>query len=264
MEPLAEEIALALHQAEQQRAPIAPLSETYPSLTSTQSYAIQRAWLEIKRKGDVHLVGHKIGLTSRAMQQQLGVDQPDYGFLLNTMVVPPGNTIAFSDFIAPRIEPEIGFWLAKDLAGPGVTPEAVLAATRGVSAAMELVDSRIIGWRIKLVDTIADNASSARVIVSEQIISPQELDLAAEGATLLRNAETVGAGTGAAVLGHPAAAVAWLANKLAEFGIGLQAGQLVLPGAMCASAIVSPGETYRALFTHLGEVSVHFAEAFLP
>ena len=259
MELLAEEIALALHQAEQQRMPIAPLSETHPALTSAQAYAIQSAWMEIKRKGGAHLVGHKIGLTSRAMQQQLGVDQPDYGFLLNTMVVPPGSTLAFSDFIAPRIEPEIGFWLAEDLAGPGVTADAVLAATRGVSAALELVDSRIMGWRIKLVDTIADNASSARVIVSQQMMPPHAFDLAAEGASLLRNAETVGAGTGAAVLGHPAAAVAWLVNKLAEFGVGLQAGQLVLPGAMCASASVARGETYRALFTHFGEVSVHFA-----
>ncbi len=259
MEPSIEATALALHHAEQQRAPITPLSETYPSLTPEQSYAIQRAWLEIKRKGNAHLVGHKIGLTSHAMQQQLGVDQPDYGFLLNTMMVQPDSTLTYHDFIAPRIEPEIAFWLAKDLTGPGVTAQAVLAATRGVSASLELVDSRIIGWRIKLTDTIADNASSARVIASTQIVAPQELNLASEGVTLLRGDETVGIGNGAAVLGHPAEAVAWLANKLAEFGVGLQAGQLVLPGAMCASVIVSPGETYRARFTHLGEVSVHFA-----
>ncbi len=259
MEQFIADTALALHHAEQQRVPIAPLSETYPSLTPAQSYAIQGAWLELKRKENTHLVGHKIGLTSLAMQQQLGVDQPDYGFLLNTMVVPPGSTLARSDFIAPRIEPEIAFWLAQDVQGPSVTAEAVLAATRGVSAALELVDSRIVGWRIKLVDTIADNASSARIIVSERVIAPSALDLAAESVTMLQNGETVGAGTGAAVLEHPAAAVAWLANKLAEFGIGLKAGQVVLPGAMCASATVSAGETYRARFTHLGEVSVQFA-----
>jgi|SRR5579859_150157 len=259
MEPFIEKTALALHQAEAQRAPIAPLSETYPSLTAAQAYAIQSAWLERRLKENTHLVGHKIGLTSRAMQQQLGVDQPDYGFLLNTMVVAPGSTLAFSDFIAPRIEPEIAFWLAEDVQGPGVTADAVLAATRGVSAALELVDSRIVAWRIKLVDTIADNASSARVIVSEHVLAPHELDLGAEPVTLLRNGETVGAGTGAAVLGHPAAAVAWLANKLADFGVGLKAGQLVLPGAMCASASVSAGATYGALFAHLGELSVRFA-----
>jgi 2-keto-4-pentenoate hydratase len=259
MEQFITDTALALHHAEQQRLPIAPLSEAYPSLTPAQSYAIQGAWLELKRKANTHLVGHKIGLTSLAMQQQLGVDQPDYGFLLNTMVVSPGSTLARSDFIAPRIEPEIAFWLAEDVQGLGVTAEAVLAATRGVSAALELVDSRIVGWRIKLVDTIADNASSARIIVSEQMMAPSALDLAAESVTMLRNGETVGSGTGAAVLGHPAAAVAWLANKLAEFGVGLKAGQVVLPGAMCASATVSAGESYHARFAHLGEVSVQFA-----
>jgi 2-keto-4-pentenoate hydratase len=258
MEQMVENSAAALYEAEQKRAPIAPLSETYPSLTAAQAYAIQRVLLGMKLQGSTHLVGHKIGLTSLAMQQQLGVDQPDYGFLLDTMIVPSGNTLLRSDFIAPRIEPEIAFWLAKDLQGPGVTAEAVLAATRGVSAALELVDSRIVAWRIKLVDTIADNASSARVIVSERVVAVRDLDLAAERVELLRNAESVGSGEGAAVLGHPAEAVAWLANKLAEFGVGLQAGQLVLPGAMCAAVSVTAGGTYRANFAHLGEVLIGF------
>lgn len=260
MEQFIEDTALALHRAELQRVPLAPLSETYPSLTPAQSYAIQSAWFSIKQQqqGNARLVGHKIGLTSLAMQRQLGVDQPDYGFLLDTMVVSPGSTLPFTQFIAPRIEPEIAFWLARDVQGPGVTAEAVLAATRGVSAALELVDSRIIAWRIKLVDTIADNASSARIIVSERVIAPSELDFAAEQVTLLRNGEVVGAGNGAAVLGHPATAVAWLANKLAEFGVGLKAGQVVLPGAMCAAATVSAGETYRASFATLGDVSISF------
>ena len=133
-----------------------------------------------------------------------------------------------------------------------------MAATQGVSAALELVDSRIENWRIKLVDTIADNASSARLIVSQQLVSPQELDLAAEGVELLRDGETIGSGTGAAVLGHPAIAAAWLANKLAEFGVSLLKGQVLLPGAMCASVSVIPGKTYRAVYTRLGEVSISF------
>jgi 2-keto-4-pentenoate hydratase len=253
-------IAAMLHEAEQKRrAPLAPLSEVYPGLTIEQAYAIQRAWLEIKHKEHVQLIGHKIGLTSLAMQQQLGVDQPDYGFLLNTMVVPAGSVLAYSDFIAPRIEPEIGFWLAKDVRGPGVTAAEVMAATRGVCAALELVDSRIANWRIKLVDTIADNASSARVVISDYVVPPADLDLVAEGVTLYRNDEAIGMGNGAAVLGHPAAAVAWLANKLADFGIALLAGQFVLPGAMCAAASAKAGESYRAAFTHLGDVSVSFA-----
>lgn len=259
MQQRIESIAHALHMAEGQRVPLPPLSETYADLTVEQAYAIQSAWLNLKgRERPVRLVGHKIGLTSRAMQQLLGIDQPDYGFLLDDMVVAPASTLRRADFIAPRIEPEIAFWLSNDLPGPGVTIEDVLASTRGVSAALELVDSRIRDWRIKLVDTIADNASSARVIISEQVIDPAEIDLVTEGVTLLRDDEQVGTGTGAAVLNHPAAAVAWLANRLADFGVTLRAGQVILPGAMCSAINVDAGATYRASFTHLGEVAVHF------
>jgi 2-keto-4-pentenoate hydratase len=259
MQQRIESIAGTLHLAEKQCAPLPPLSETYEGLTPEQAYAIQRAWQDLKcQERAVRLVGHKIGLTSLAMQQLLGIDQPDYGFLLDEMVVPSAATLRREDFIAPRIEPEIAFWLARDLQGPGVSARDVLAATRGVSAALELVDSRIHNWRIGLVDTIADNASSARVIVSERVEAIEQLDLAAEHVVLQRNGEQVGEGTGAAVLGHPALAVAWLANKLAEFGVRLRAGQLLLPGAMCSAVNVEGGATYRAHFAHLGEVAVQF------
>jgi 2-keto-4-pentenoate hydratase len=253
-----QEVALALHRAQQECAPIQPLSEVYPALTPAQSYAIQSEWLALKRAEGGQVIGRKIGLTSKAMQQQLGVDQPDYGFLLNTMVVQPGGTIARSELILPRIEPEIAFWLSEDLRGPNITVENVLRATRGVSASFELVDSRVANWRIKLVDTIADNASSARVIASERVVALDGLDLAAITVTMKRNGEIVGEGAGAAVLGHPAAAVAWLANKLAEFDISLLAGQLVLPGAMCAAVTVAAGDTFEASFSGLGDVAVGF------
>ncbi|TMC28461.1 MAG: 2-keto-4-pentenoate hydratase [Chloroflexi bacterium] len=253
------ETAARLDQAEQSRMPLPPLSQEYPTLTPAQAYAIQSAWLDLKLARGARIIGRKIGLTSRAMQELLGVDQPDYGFLLDSMMVTSGGTLSRTDFLLPRIEPEIAFWLAKDLKGPGITVDAVLAATRGVSPALELVDSRIAKWQIKLPDTIADNASSARVIVSEQIVPLDGLDLAAEAVTLTRNGVEVGSGNGAAVLGHPAEAVAWLANKLAEYGIAIEAGQLVLPGAMCAAATVAAGETYRAMFSTIGEVSVRFA-----
>ena len=253
------ETAARLDQAEQSRMPLPPLSQEYPTLTPAQAYAIQSAWLELKLAKGARIIGRKIGLTSRAMQELLGVDQPDYGFLLDSMMVTSGGTLSRTDFLLPRIEPEIAFWLAKDLKGPGITVDAVLAATHGVSPALELVDSRIAKWQIKLPDTIADNASSARVIVSEQIVPLDGLDLAAEAVTLTRNGVEVGSGNGAAVLGHPAEAVAWLANKLAEYDIAIVAGQLVLPGAMCAAATVAAGETYRAMFSTIGEVSVRFA-----
>ena len=254
-----QETAALLDQAEQSRIPLPPLSQEYPTLTPAQAYAIQSAWLDLKLAKGARIIGRKIGLTSRAMQELLGVDQPDYGFLLDSMTVSSGSTLSRTDFLLPRIEPEIAFWLAKDLKGPGITVDAVLAATRGVSPALELVDSRIAKWQIKLPDTIADNASSARVIVGEQIVPLDGLDLAAEAVALTRNGVEVGSGNGAAVLGHPAEAVAWLANKLAEYGIAIVAGQLVLPGAMCAAATVAAGETYRAVFTTIGEVSVRFA-----
>ncbi len=253
-----EDIALALEHAERDRTPLPPLSETYPMLAPAEAYAIQSAWFDMKLAQGAHLVGRKIGLTSQAMQQQMGVDQPDYGFLLDTMVVSPGGVLACSEFLQARIEPEIAFWLAQDVRGPGITAEQVLAATRGVSAALELVDSRITNWRITLVDTIADNASSGRMIVSESVVPVERLNLATVSTELTRNGELVGTGTGAAVLGHPAFAVAWLANKLAEFGVTLLAGQVVLSGSMCGAVPVAPGDIFRATFTEVGEVLISF------
>jgi 2-keto-4-pentenoate hydratase len=253
------EIMEALDTAERTRIPIQPLTETQPDLTPATAYAIQGAWLERKLAAGGRLAGRKVGLTSRAMQQQLGVGEPDFGFLLQAMLVPSGGTLQRSDLLQPRVEPEIAFWLAADLRGPGVTATDVLAATRGVSAALEIVDSRIADWRIKLADTIADNGSSARAVIGERVVSVADLDLAAEAVALTRNGDVVGRGTGADVLGHPAEAVAWLANRLADFGEGLRAGQVVLPGAMCASVFAQAGETFTAEFPSIGTVSVIFA-----
>jgi 2-oxopent-4-enoate hydratase len=252
------EIMERLDAAERTRVAIAPLTETHPGLTATDAYAVQAAWLDRKLAAGGQLAGRKVGLTSRAMQQQLGVDEPDFGFLLQGMLVPSGAALRRQALLQPRVEPEIAFWLSADLRGPGVTRDHVLAATRGVSAALEIVDSRIANWRIKLADTIADNGSSARAVLSDRVIGLTDVDLAAEPVRLLRNGEQVGAGTGADVLGHPAEAVAWLANRLADFGSALAAGQVVLPGAMCASVFAEQGETFRADFPHLGFVEVRF------
>src|SRR5262249_30983109 len=151
------------------------------------------------------------------------------------------------------------FWLATDLRGPGVTVADVLATTRGVSPALEIVDSRIANWRIKLADTIADNGSSARAVIGDRVVPVAGLDLTAGAVQLSSNDEIVGRGVGADVLGNPAQAVAWLANRLADFDDSLLAGQVVLPGAMCASVFAEAGDTFRADFRHLGSVSVTFA-----
>ena len=250
--------AAALDAAERRREALPPLTETYVGLSVEDAYRIQAAWLESKLAGGPRLVGRKIGLTAKAMQEQLGVDEPDFGFLLDSMVVPSGGTIRRDDLLQPRVEPEIAFFLARDLRGPGVTAADVLAATRGVAPALEIVDSRIRDWKIKLQDTIADNGSSARAVVGTEM--PLDgVDLVGEAMTLTRNGEPAGAGTGAAVLGDPAAAVAWLANALAPFGEALLAGQVVLPGAMCASVFAHAGDTFAAEFAHLGRVEVHFS-----
>jgi 2-keto-4-pentenoate hydratase len=161
--------------------------------------------------------------------------------------------------LQPRVEPEIAFWLSADLRGPGVTADSVLAVTRGVSAALEIVDSRIADWRIKLADTIADNGSSARAVISERVVPLAEVDLTIETVRLLQDDSEVGQGAGADVLGNPAQAVAWLANRLADFGAELRAGDVVLPGAMCASVFAQAGQVFRAEFPRLGAVSVSFA-----
>ena len=239
--------------------PIPPLTETRPQLSPRDAYAVQAAWLEKKLAAGGRLAGRKVGLTSRAMQQQLGVGEPDFGFLLESMLVRSGATLIRSQLLQPRVEPEIAFWLESDVRGPGVTAAQVLAATRGVSAALEIVDSRIANWKIKLADTIADNGSSARAVISERVVPVTNLDLAAESVQLFKNDQEVGRGAGADVLGHPAEAVAWLANRLADFNAHLAAGQVVLPGAMCASVFAEQGETFRAEFPHLGAVQVSFS-----
>jgi 2-oxopent-4-enoate hydratase len=254
-------IAAVLDAAERDRAAIPPLTETQTGLTVQDAYAIQAAWLRRKLSADagLRLVGRKVGLTAKAMQVQLGVSEPDFGFLLNRMLVPDGGTIAREALILPRVEPEIAFYLARELRGPGLSAAQVLAATRAVAPALEIVDSRIADWKIKLADTVADNGSSARAVVGPSVPFDGSLDLAAVEVTLRRNGEAVGSGAGAAVLGQPAEAVAWLGNALAEYGEALRAGDVVLPGAMCASVFANSGEEFEASYTGLGQVSVRFS-----
>jgi 2-oxopent-4-enoate hydratase len=254
-------LAAALDSAERDRAAIPPLTDTLQGLTIQDAYAIQAAWLRRKlaANAQLSLVGRKVGLTARAMQEQLGVNEPDFGFLLDQMLVPDGGSIPRSDLILPRVEPEIAFYLASDLRGPGLSAKDVLAATRAVAPALEIVDSRIADWKIKLQDTVADNGSSARAVVGPPVPYNADLDLPSVVVRLRRNGDKVGEGAGAAVLGHPAEAVAWLANALANFGESLRAGDVVLPGAMCASVFANAGETFEATYAGLGKVSVRFS-----
>jgi 2-keto-4-pentenoate hydratase len=254
-----QDIARQLIQADQQRSPLPPLTATYPELTARDAYAVQLAWVEARKAAGATVVGKKIGLTSPKIQEMFGVNEPDYGHLLDVMLVESGGVIPLSSMLQPRVEAEVAFVLRRDVRGPGVTREAVLEATECVMPALEIIDSRIRDWKIALPDTIADNASSGRVVVNRAAARPVTgVDLAAITMTLERNGAEISRGVSAAVQGHPATAVAWLANKLAEFSVGLHAGELIMSGAITGAFPVNPGDHFRAHLSDLGTVEVTF------
>lgn len=251
-------LAEALATAERDRTPIPPLTDGHPGLTIEDAYAIQSRNIE-RRVAEGRLVrGHKVGLTSAPMQRLLGVDEPDFGVLLDDMFVEDGDEIPMEELLQPRAEAEVGFVMGEDLTGPGVTTSNALRAIAGAVPAIEIVDSRVADWRIKLADTIADNASSARVVIGGRLTPVTELDLRLVGVVMSRNGQVVDTGAGAAALGNPARCVAWLANKLATFGAGLRAGDVILPGAVHRMVPVEPGDVFHAEFDHLGAVTVRF------
>ncbi|WCK52317.1 fumarylacetoacetate hydrolase family protein [Aneurinibacillus sp. Ricciae_BoGa-3] len=255
-------VRFAQHLAEAERAGrgVSPLTELDANLTIEEAYQVQLHTIQNKVESGQKIVGKKIGLTSRAMQTLLGVDQPDYGHLLDDMVVENGEEIAFSRVLQPRVEAEIAFVLKKNLVGPKVTTSDVLLATDYVLPALEIVDSRVANWKIKLQDTVADNASSGLYVLGGKPLRVNQLDMSLTGVVFYKNGEIMNTGVGAAALGHPATCVAWLANKLSEFGIHLQAGEVILSGALSAAVNAEPGDHFHARFAHLGEVSVRFSK----
>lgn len=253
-----EALAAALTEAAVTRRPIEPIGAGRPWLGASEAYAIQRRIVGPRIAGGDTVVGWKVGLTSRAMQEQLGVDQPDYAALLASMRVEDEAPIELATLIQPRIEAEIAFLLARPLRGPGVTREDVLAATAAVLPSFEVIDSRIAGWRIGLVDTVADVASSARFVLGPERVAPDALDLASIEVTVTRNGAPVASGLGSAVLGDPAIAVAWAANTLGALGETLEAGHVILPGAVHASVPAVAGDAFVATFSGLGSVRATF------
>ena len=226
---------------------IPPLTESVGPLSPAQAYAIQTRWSELRQARGEQIVGRKIGLTSRAMQEQMGVYEPDYGNLWASRSFPAERgraEVPARLFIQPRIEGELAFLIGKPLAGPGVTLQAVLAATEAVALAVEIVDSRIEDWRIKLADTIADNASYGGFVVGAWSRSLREADLRTVGMLVHHNGRPAVEGIGAAALGHPARAVAWLANKLGEFGVRLEPGDIVLSGSLARAIPAQAGDLF--------------------
>lgn len=245
-------------QIEQESIPALTASE--PSLSVTDAYQIQLHNIQKRLDAGETVVGKKIGLTSKAMQASLGVDEPDYGHLLLSMVVSFDNpTIKADTVLQPRVEGELAFILKEDLVGPNVTTEDVLKATEVIVPAIEIVDSRIKDWKITLADTVADNGSSAFYILGDSAFKPEELDRVGVEMKLVKNGETINEGNGAAVLGDPAYCVAWLANKLSEFNISLKAGEVILSGALSAAIDASSGDVFTCQFTEgLGDVTINF------
>ncbi|MFF3494505.1 2-keto-4-pentenoate hydratase [Streptomyces sp. NPDC002795] len=246
-----------LRAAEGDRSPIAPLVDTFPGIDVVDAYEIQLLGIRRRLADGATVRGHKVGLSSKVMQRMMGVDEPDYGHLLDDMVL-TGPTVDASRYCFPRVEVEIGYVLGKSLPGEGCTTEDVLAATDHIVPSLELIDSRISDWRIGLADTIADNASSAGVILGDARVAPRDLNPADIEAVLYQDGTEIARGNTSAVLGDPTEAVAWLARKVASFGVRLEAGHLVLPGSCTRAVDVRPGNEFRADFAGLGSVSARF------
>ncbi|MGA1933540.1 fumarylacetoacetate hydrolase family protein [Arcobacter sp. YIC-464] len=239
---------------------IEPISNREPDSTIEDAYAIQHHFLKLRMENDgSKIIGKKIGVTSKVVMDMLGVHQPDFGYLLSDMIYSDGDVIDVTNgMIQPKAEGEIAFVLKEDLCGPGVTAADVIKATKFVMPCFEIVDSRIDNWKIKIQDTVADNASCGYMVFGGQSVSPLDVDLTTCGITLERNGELLHTGAGAAALGSPVNAVVWLANKLGEFGVSLKAGEVILSGALCAMVDIKPGDNMTASIGGIGSASIRF------
>jgi 2-keto-4-pentenoate hydratase len=253
-----DELAADLAQAERSREPIAPLTAAYPDIDVVDAYEIQLINIRQRVAEGARVVGHKVGLSSKAMQQMMGVDEPDYGHLLDEMQVFEHTPVKAARYLYPRVEVEVGFILSEDLPGAGCTEDDVLAGTEALVPAIELIDTRIKDWKIALCDTIADNASSAGFVLGQARVSPTDVDVEAIDAVLTRNGDLVAEGRSDAVLGNPVTAVAWLSRKVESFGVRLRKGDIVLPGSCTRAIDVHAGDKFVADFAGLGSVRLSF------
>jgi 2-oxo-hept-3-ene-1,7-dioate hydratase len=262
------ELAAELQQAQKSRQQVEHFSKRFPGMTIEDGYRVSRAWVGLQLAEGRHVIGHKIGLTSRAMQQASQIDEPDYGTLLDDMLYTctPGKVldIPFHNFVAPRVEVELAFLLKKDLQGPDVTLEQVLAATDFVTPAIEIIDARIEQFdrhtkvMRKVFDTISDNAANAGIVVGADKVDPLQTNLPWCGAILTQNGVVEETGLAAGVQGHPAIGIAWLANKLAPWGEHLKAGQIVLAGSFTRPAPAKLGDVFDADYGPLGRLQFKF------
>lgn len=256
------ELGTELYQALRSGNTISPLTDREADITIEDAYYISLQMLECRKADGETVVGKKIGVTSKPVQDMLGVHQPDFGFLTSPMHVENGSVVSMKEvgLIQPRAEGEIAFKLKKDLKGPGVTEEDVIDATEYVSACFEIVDSRIHEWKIKIQDTVADNASCGVFVIGDEKVDPRSLDLAAAEMNVEKNGEHIASGLGSAVQGHPAAAVAWLANTLGEFGIPFLAGELILSGSLAPLLPITAGDRFTMTIEGIGSAAIGFED----
>ena len=258
-------LADALDQSERTRSQIGQFSLAYPEMAIEDAYAVQRAWVAKKIADGRKPIGHKIGLTSRAMQRSSNITEPDYGTLLDDMLFPDGQDIPIERFIVPRVEVELAFILKDRLQGPNCTIFDVLSATDYIVPAIEIIDARIqqvdpaTGVTRKVFDTISDNAANAGIVLGGRPVKPMDVDLRWVSALLYRNGVIEDSGVAAAVLNHPANGPAWLANKLAPYGETLEAGEIILGGSFTAPVPARAGDSFHVDYGPLGSISVRFA-----
>ncbi|WP_413113212.1 2-oxo-hept-4-ene-1,7-dioate hydratase [Thaumasiovibrio sp. DFM-14] len=256
--------ASLLHQAEVKREQIKQLSLQYPEISIDDAYAIQRTWVEMKLAEGRKVIGHKIGLTSKAMQYSSQIDEPDYGTLLDDMLFDNGAQIPVDRFIVPRVEVELAFILKSPLKGPGVTLFDVYNATDYVIPAIEIIDARsqsidpVSKKPRKVFDTISDNAANAGIVLGGRLVKPADIDLRWVSALLTRNGVIEESGVAAAVLNHPANGIAWLANKLAPYDVALEPGQIILAGSFTRPVPARKGDTFYVDYGDMGAISCQF------
>lgn len=257
---LQEQIGKELYDALKESRTVPPLINRYPNLSIDDAYNISLHTLKLREASGERVIGKKIGVTSKAVQEMLNVHQPDFGFLTDRMHFEDGATISLSKtgLIQPRAEGEIAFCLKADLIGPGITADDVLSATAWVAPCFEIVDSRIDDWRISIVDTVADNASCGVFVIGNIHTDPSSLDLAKVEMKISKNNEPAGSGLGSAVQGHPAEAVAWLANTLGKYGIPFRKGEIILSGALAPLIPANAGDSFQLTAKGLGSCSIHF------
>ena len=248
-------IADELYEAGKTKKAVEPLVSRFPDITIDLAYKVQNENIKRRVDGGEKIIGKKIGLTSFPMQKLLGVFEPDYGQIFGTMLL-PGNELSMSEVIQPKAEGEIAFIMKESIKGPGVTPFDIIGATDYIMPAIEIIDSRVRDWKIKIQDTIADNASSAFIVVGTRALPLKEVDMFTTGMVFCKNGEVLNTGAAAAVMGNPVNAVTWLVNKLSEFSVGVEKGEIILSGSLTAAVDLKENDVVEVVFDRLGSVSL--------